>query len=191
MIYLHTAQVKDDGLLSPTLSVKNIEQVNPITTDDSTEWFEIYNSGRGEVDMTGWLIEEFVAGNSHTMGSFSIGSGEYKVLGRKAAIPGISVDYVYGTAASSGYPLLNNDGDLIRLTGNGAIQDVVDYRTTMGIPNTFPSSSGTANAGKSIQLKSLDLDNNEGSNWCQSTSGWSGATTGDKGTPRQANNNCA
>jgi Lamin Tail Domain len=158
-------------------------QVNPIAADDKTEWFEIYNASPDSVDMTGWNIGESLPAYTHTMGSFTIGSGEYKVLGRQSNIPGVTVDYVYGsTTSTTGYPQLDEYGDNLYLRGYDMTQDVVDFGAT-----GFPRNSGPANAGKSMQLSSLTLDNEKGASWCHSATAWPNAAAGDMGTPGKAN----
>jgi Lamin Tail Domain len=160
-------------------------QVNPIAADDATEWFEIFNASPDPVNMTGWQIKESNAANTHNMTSFVIGSGQYKVLGRQSNITGVTVDYVYGSNTSTtGFPQLDEAGDYLFLySSDGKPQDFAGISAGWG----FPSTSGSANAGKSLQLKSLTLANYVGANWCKSSTAWPNATLGDMGTPGKAN----
>jgi Lamin Tail Domain len=161
-------------------------QVNPTSTDDATEWIEVYNATPDPVNMTGWTILLLNSAFSHTMTSFIIGSGEYKVLGRQSNITGVTVNYVYGSAVSVS-PRLNNNGDVIAISAFNQAQDNIDFRSFTNSPSTFPSNSASADAGKSMQLRSLTMDNALGTSWCQSTTAWPNADVGDMGTPGKAN----
>lgn len=179
----------DACIVPPNLRLTRLDsqqraQVNPIDADDKTEWFEIFNASPDSVNMTGWTIQEATIENTHTMSSFVIGSGQYKVLGRQTNIAGVTVDYVYGlTTSTEGYPQLDNTGDYLLLRDAFTMQDSVNFWSG----SNFPGNSESFNAGKSMQLKSLALDNFDGANWCRSTTAWSGAADGDMGTPGQAN----
>lgn len=137
--------------------------------------------------MKGWVIKENSNSNSKTIGQdLFVESGQYALLARTNTVSGRTANYVYGSTATSGFPIINNSGgDILELwdgaTGN--LQDKVDFRTVA--PNT---GFAAIVQGKSMQLKSLDLDNSLPSSWCTSTTAWPESTSlDDYGTPGEAN----
>jgi predicted amidohydrolase len=142
---------------------------NPAAVADSKgEWFEVYNAGKGAVDLKGWTIED--ASGSHTVkSSVTVGAGTYVALGvndSSGANGGAPVAYDYGSLS------LANSGDTIKLVdGGGKVVDQISYTSSWGVAS-----------GASLSLKSTGLDNAVGSSWCVETSPWTGSA-GDKGTP--------
>jgi Lamin Tail Domain len=165
-------------------------QVNPIADDDSTEWFEIYNASPDPVNMTGWKIGAFMSETTHTMTSFVIGGGQYKVLGRQANIGGFTADYVYGSTKlkNSVSIALTDNAQPGSQPGSQPGPQQPQASIYYGPGSDFPDFSSSANAGKSMQLKSLTLFSGISANWCQSSTAWPDAAIGDMGTPGKANN---
>ena len=150
---------------------------NPATVGDNAgEWFELYNAGSGAVDVNGWTIAD-AGSDSHVInngGPLLIPAGSYLVLGNNTNTGtngGANVDYGYGGS----WFLANGDDEVILLDGGLNEIDRVEYD---GGP-VFPDPTGA-----SMSLSDPTLDNNDGSNWCTSTTSFG---AGDLGTPGAAN----
>jgi regulation of enolase protein 1 (concanavalin A-like superfamily) len=154
---------------------------NPSAVSDSDgEYFEVYNTTGSDIDLDGWTISDNGADSHLIDGSVLVPAGGYALLGNNADTGtngGAPVDYSYG----SGW-FLSNGGDEVILTDpSGAEIDRVEYD---GGPN-FPDPNGA-----SMNLDPMALDftsNDDGSNWCTSTSAYG---DGDLGTPGAANDMC-
>ena len=155
--------------------ITEIMQNPGAVTDANGEWFEVYNTTSGTIDMNGWIIEDN-GSDSHTInngGPLLIGPGAFLVFGRNGdsgTNGGYPADYVY-----SGITLANTDDEVVLVDGGTEI-DRVYYD---GGPN-FPSPSGA-----SMALINFQLDNNLGSSWTTSSArepNFSGPT-GDSGSP--------
>lgn len=143
--------------------------------DNVGEWFEVYNTTSGTIDMNGWIIKDDNV-DSHTIdngGPLLIGPGEFLVFGRNGdsgTNGGYPADYVY-----SGISLANADDEVVLIDGGTEI-DRVNYD---GGPN-FPDPTGA-----SMALINFTFDNNVGSSWTTSTArepNFSGPS-GDSGSP--------
>ena len=99
---------------------------NPVGTDTGTERVEVYNSGPGSVDMTGWAIDDAVTiGQVATRAripedldascstSATIGPGEFRVV-----------------MMTSGAAVLNNTGDDVYLVSNRVLAATVVHNVT-------------------------------------------------------------
>ena len=97
---------------APVASDLKINEVmaNPWPSDDNAswpggEWFEIWNSGQSDIDLTGWYVED-AAGNSipfnesHLIGSSIIGADEYRII---------------AINSSNGRSVLNNGAETLML----------------------------------------------------------------------------
>jgi Lamin Tail Domain len=148
------------------------------------EWFELYNRGTtATVNLINWNFRDLSA----TAETFTIttnlliGPGQYRVLGQSnvaAANGGVTVDYVFPYTGGTGFRLGNNGDEIIMTDSSGVERGRVAYGTANGFVD--PSHA-------SISLKSPELNMNNGTNWCTSSTAWPGATLGDKGTPGAAN----
>lgn len=151
---------------------------NPrLVNDDKGEWLELYNAGTQTVDINGWkLDDDDTLTGDHTIdngGPLNIADGGYLVLGVNsdtATNGGVTVHYQW-----SGFVLGNSSDKIILLNASNAVQDQLAYDNG----STFPDGNGVAAA-----LKSPDLDNSVGANWCEATTSYG---DGDKGTPGAAN----
>ncbi|NQY28182.1 MAG: lamin tail domain-containing protein, partial [Flavobacteriaceae bacterium] len=116
---------------------------NPSAVSDANgEYFEVYNTTAGIIDMNGWVIKDD-DNDSHTINNGSplnIAPGAYLVFGKNGSTGngGVTLDYVY-----TGIILANGGDEVILETGGGTEIDRVDYD---GGPN-FPDPSG-----KSMEL---------------------------------------
>lgn len=163
-----------------SLIVNEIMQ-NPLAVGDTAgEWFELYNTTAGAIDIDGWAISDD-GSNSHTIsngGPLEVSAGGYLVLGNNGDAGtngGVSVDYVYSNFS------LGNTADEVVLTDASALEiDRVNYD---GGPN-FPNPVG-ASMALSLSVLAGDpmTDNDIGANWEVSTIPYGS----DFGTPGAAN----
>jgi hypothetical protein len=169
-------EANDCGGTSVVEAVINEIMQNPAAVADSAgEWFELYNAGSTDVDINGWTIadSDFDSHVINNGGPLIIPAGGYLVLGNNADTAtngGANVDYSYG----SSWFLANGDDEVILMDGGSEV-DRVEYD---GGP-LFPDPNGA-----SMALSDPSLDNNDGSNWCTSSTSFG---SGDLGTPGEAN----
>lgn len=149
---------------------------NPEGVGDSTgEWFEVKNVHSQTLSLQGCTLQ----GNNESLAinaSISIAPGAYATLA-VAANPGFTPSHVYGSTYT-----LANGGDTVRIVCNATTIDQVVY--TGGFPLA---------AGKSLNLdptKTTAALNDQVSSWCEATVASANFTTGDLGTPNQANSAC-
>ncbi len=159
----------------PELVINEIMQ-NPSAVGDSAgEWFEIFNPSGAPVDIDGWTIQDD-GSNTHTIangGPLLVPAGGYLVLGNNddsESNGGASVDYEY-----SGFFLGNSDDEVVLLD---TLANEIDRVSYDGGP-AFPDPNGA-----SMALAIPGLDNNDGANWCTSTTPFG---DGDFGTPGAIN----
>ncbi len=159
----------------PELVINEIMQNPSAVSDGSGEWFEIFNAGGAAVDIEGWTVSDngsdsFVIASG---GPLLVPAGGFVVLGNNgdfATNGGVIVDYQY-----SGMFLANGDDELV-LTDT--LANEIDRVEWDGGP-VFPDP-----AGASMSLEATDLDNNDGTNWCEAQTPFG---AGDLGTPGAAN----
>ena len=149
-----------------TFSIKNNKQ-----------WFEVYNNSNKTIDLQDCVLSDNIFNSHIIQNQLIINTGDYVVLGHsddKNINGNVDVDYVY-------FPgfFLRDSSDEIILTCDSVEIDRVEYDNGA----TFPDSSG-----KSMILADPSLDNNIGSNWCESSSFFG---DGDLGTPRTQNDACS
>ncbi|GJM32841.1 MAG: hypothetical protein DHS20C18_18420 [Saprospiraceae bacterium] len=152
---------------------------NPMAVLDSEgEYIEVYNTTTEQINMKNMVISDD-DGESHTIAlDVLVNPGGYVVLARNAdmtANGGFSADYEY-----TGFQLANTSDEVI-LSCQGTVIDRVAYDNGA----TFPDPNGA-----SMQLNSGSIDataNDDGSNWCESTTPYG---DGDLGTPGSANVGC-
>ncbi len=168
--------------ISSTFTVDPFETViitevmpDPASVSDSDgEWFEIYNPTSSMIDIDGWIISDD-DGEIHTINngaSLTISSYGFLVLGRNmnsASNGDLVVDYQY-----SGLTLTNSADELIIKDAAGVEKDRVDYTVS------WPNSSGKS----MVYIGSINDDNNDITNWAESTSTENyGAAGSDFGSP--------
>ncbi|MFQ6673670.1 MAG: lamin tail domain-containing protein, partial [Fidelibacterota bacterium] len=157
---------------SPYSVVINEIMQNPLAVSDPVgEWFELYSTDTGAIDLQGWTIRDEGL-DQHVISSdeeIVLDPGAYLVMGRSgdgSINGGVETDYVY-----SSFTLGNGGDEIILLDEEGAEVDRVEYD---GGPD-FPDP-----AGASMALRDPISDNNVGSNWVESTVPYG---DGDLGTP--------
>ncbi len=155
---------------------------NPDNMSDSHgEWLELRNISDKEFNLKDLVIRRSNNDFHKITDDLIIAPGAFIVFAKTDSAvfePG----YVYGSSLS----LINGGDELfINEYGTDGTDGDVICSVNYGGPG-FPSSS----AGRSIQLDPTISDQEgaiEGSNWCLSTNEYS---TGDKGTPGEANSSC-
>ncbi|MEM1324969.1 MAG: lamin tail domain-containing protein [Bacteroidota bacterium] len=147
-------------------------------TDANGEWLEIYNATSAAIDLEGYVLRDDET-DSHTISSsVIISTMDYVILGRNAdqtTNGGVIVDYEYDDIN-----LNNTTPDQIVLECDGTEIDRVNYNST-----DFAIENGASTSLNPDFLNATDNDNGE--NWCASTSTYG---DGDLGTPGEANDAC-
>lgn len=174
---------KKEAAIAPTTGDLIITEimVNPNTTEQYGEWFEVYNTTKNAILLTGLQIgdgfgKELIKTTGLVLepgGYFVFGSGDDLGGGGKA-------NYVYAYAKSS--IAFNNKGDSVTLSYGGQVIDTVKYggKDWLAVP-----------AGKTFQLSPKQMSataNNNGAAWCVATTAF--GTKGAKGTPGKKNTDC-
>lgn len=144
---------------------------NPAAVSDTDgEWFEIYNPGDSQVELSAWVIAD-ADGDQHSIDPgidfFAIDPGKHMVFGRNGdslVNGGYQADYEY-----AGFALANTSDEIILYDSQGRLVDEVYY------DSNYPQSSGTA-----MYLADYDLDNNLAENWQAATRPFG---SGDLGSP--------
>ena len=151
---------------------------NPSAVSDSNgEWFELYNTTAGSIDLNGWRVAD--ADNDTIIiqqdQPLLIGAGEYLVLGNNAdqnTNGGVPVNYAFNGNALT---LSNGTDELILIAPDSVVVDSVGWDD--GI--TFPDPTGA-----SLSLQAPNLENSDGDNWCVAMTPYG---DGDLGTPGSEN----
>ena len=181
----------DDGDVQPGELVINEIMYNPSGDEPETEWFEVYNSTGGSLDMDGCAFSE-ESGDTFTIPGgtdLTVASGDYFVFGHTDNV-NYDVDYVYGGGSGTFFGLNNTgSGDILTIEcpdSGGTLQtiDIVNYDDS----GVWPS--GTEGYAISFGVPSSSSgdyasDNDTGGNWGHSTSQI--GTTSDFGTPGAIN----
>lgn len=159
------------------LVINEIMQNPNAVNNGAGEWFEVYNPTANPIDLMGIVLRDNF-NNFHLINSsVTVAPNGYAVLAINDDMPtngNFMADYQYTNFS------LGNTSDQIILECGGVIIDEVAY------DNTFPTT-----AGASMLLKTANqnaVDNNDGNNWCVSTSPYG---DGDLGTPGAVNDACA
>ncbi len=153
---------------------------NPAAVNDSEgEWFEIYNTTEGNIDINGWFIKD-QDNDAHLInagGSLEVPAHDYLVLGINADTStngGVTIAYQY-----SDFTLGNSSDEVMLLwVDEGFVVDEVAYDNG----ETFPDPTG---ASMELNPDSFDYNDNDlGMNWHMAHTTFG---DGDFGTPGAAN----
>jgi hypothetical protein len=146
--------------------------------DDDGEWFELYNPTNETWNLKDCVLEDLGIDDHTISDSLVVRPTTYVTLARSDA-PGFGADYVYGNDFR-----LANDGDEIIVTCDGNEIAQVAYLEAFGFGASVPD-------GASLSLlRGLDeSDNDDGANWCESTSDYNG-DRGTPGAPNEFQDNC-
>ncbi len=149
---------------------------NPSAVFDSDgEYFEVYNTTAGAIDMAGWVISDVSnpAENFTVASSVVVPAGGYAVFGVNAnsgTNGGVTVDYEYDGSSF----FLGNGSDELSIECTSTIIDQVSWDNGA----TFPDPNG---ASMELAINTYDsVSNDAGTNWGVAVSALSG---GDFGTP--------
>ena len=143
------------------------------------EWVEVYNAGTGAVDLRDWLIADALAtsGKRLTVSRVLVQAGESAVItGDSAGLLHARPDIPSRVIPVTGFPSLNNSGDMIRLlNASGRQIDSVAYLPVWG-------------GGVSISLERIDPEGPSmaAANWATCVDS-SGATPGRPNSTRTRN----
>ena len=100
-------------------------------SSNNPDFVELFNTGSGPVDLSGWVLKDNSENNSYTFpAGSSIAAGEYKVLN------GESVDFVFGLG----------NGDSVRLFGDSDLTTPLDSSTYPAHPAAGTSYGRCPNA---------------------------------------------
>jgi cysteine-rich repeat protein len=151
-----------------------------LLADTGAEWFELYNPGKAEVDLTGVTVRDATKGKFILPPEAKIAPGARLVVGasldpaKNGGVP-VAVEWV------SGIGLGNATGAVVLDAGGGVIVDAVAWDVSKGWPNLN-------GASMSLTPASMDATSNDDPNvWCGASTAMA---NGDKGTPGQANDVC-
>jgi hypothetical protein len=156
--------------------INEVMQNPDVVSDRNGEWLELHNVGPQDVSLAGWTVRDD-GFNFHRIaeaGAPVVPAGGFVVLGRNGdplVNGGIAVDYVI----DAGLVLHNTEDEIVLADAEDRLVDVVEYDDGV----TFPDPRGA-----SMSLRSPELDNADGANWCTSP-----VTTGpvDLATPGMPN----
>ncbi|OZV70571.1 lamin tail domain-containing protein [Winogradskyella aurantia] len=152
-------------------------------SDTVGEWFEIYNTTSSSIDLDGWTIRDDGTNSFTFSGTLLVPANSYFVLGRGPNDPtngGVNLDFSYGDGS---FTLGNGDDEIVLVSPTAVEIDRVNYGSGNGFPDEGPGTSLILDPTLTI----ASADNNDGANWCFSSSPYG---DGDLGTPGAANDSC-
>lgn len=132
---------------------------HPISDASSEEFIELYNTGPGAIDLSGWTID----GAGYTFpAATSLASGEFRVIAKDPA----AFAAIYPAAPSVLGPYsgqMQNSGERIRLLDAAeVVVDSVEYADALPWP-TAPDGDGPT-----LELRHPSLDNSRPESWAAS-----------------------
>ncbi len=133
---------------------------NDVSEADSLEYFEIYNNGTTDVNLTGFSIADGIV-YSFPAGSM-INAGQYLVIAKDSALVN-SVFNITGTHQWTSGGLKNSGEPLLIINSN---LDTIDLVVFSDIAPWNPLADG---GGASLELCDKTSDNNNGANWSLAT----------------------
>lgn len=151
---------------------------NPSAVGDADgEWFEIFNTTAGDIDINGWTISDNDF-DSHVIangGPLVVPANDFLVLARNSDT-GVNGDYTSAYQYGDDIALANGADELILTTAGAVEMDRIEYDGGAVWPDP---------TGASMALSNFTADNNDGVNWTTATQReqtYVGAT-GDLGSP--------
>jgi hypothetical protein len=173
---------QDEPLPYFWITVSEIMNNPSAVSDANGEWFEIYNPLLADIDIEGWNFYDGGGDGFDIVGSLIIPAQGYLVLGRNGDMGtngGVALDYVY-----SGFDLDNVDDEIYIDDPTATEVFLLEYWEL----NNWPDSDGQS-IGLTGTLEPSQASSWSGSNWCASSTVWSGSD-GDTGTPGLPNEVC-
>ncbi len=152
--------------------------------DDTGEYFEIYNTTDGAIDVEGWTVKsandaDFVISNGGN--SVVVAAGTYFVFVRH--VDALGTESVPYFSYEKSFNLGNSSDDLALVTPAGLTVDSVAWDNGATFPDPAGASMQLHNDPSVMTHEANDL----GTNWCTATVAFS---TGDAGSPGAANEAC-
>ncbi|WDE12555.1 ExeM/NucH family extracellular endonuclease [Thalassomonas haliotis] len=163
-----TGNISSNGQLTITEVMQN--PGNGLNDSDA-EWFEILNTGTGDINLNGWTIKDEGSDSFTITQDVIIPMGSYAVLGKSTDTVlngGINVVYAYG----DGMALSNGSDEILLVSPEGEVVDTIAYDNG----NEWPDPNGA-----SMTLISATTDNSLGGNW--TTESEQNYAEGNFGTP--------
>lgn len=170
-----------DEVVVGALVITEVMADPSVGSDAANEWIELSNVSGDSIDLAGLTVED-ASGNAGTISaSVVVPAGGRVVLGA-----GTGSSWAYGFAADAFYGGvgLNNTGDHVLLTFTGE-----DGRVVL---DQSPDTTSLGGGGVSVQLdpRYASVSANDAlERWCASTAAI--GSSGDRGTPGDANQNCS
>lgn len=167
----------NDCVTSPVnaIVINEIHRDPQATPDAQGEWIELHNSGDVDVDISGWTLRDDDSDSFvfDAVGPVVMAAGDFLVVGRntRELNGGIEIDVQYGTE----FIHFNTADEVMLLDADLAVIDRVAWTATNGFPKT---------PGATMTLRSPDLNNAVGANWCSAVTDQG---NGDLGTPGSLN----
>jgi len=161
------------------LVISEIMQNPSAVNDNFGEYFEVYNSTGSDINMFDYVIKDSGSNTETIPISVIVPANGYALFGinddntTNGGLP--SLDYNYSNIN------LGNSTDDLLLVCNSLVIDSVGWDNGV----TFPDPNGASMNLNPMNLNAID--NDDGSNWCESTSVFG---SGDLGTPKAPNNGC-
>lgn len=159
----------------PDVIITEIMQNPSEVLDDFGEYFELFNTTTGDIDLDGWIIKDDDIDVDTIEGTLIIPAQGFVVLGANdtsAVNGGYTCNYMY-----EGFFLSNSSDEVVICMPDGTEVDRVVYDNGA----TFPDPNGAAMVFTGTPAD----DNNNGANWVEATlrePTYTG-TTGDLGSP--------
>jgi hypothetical protein len=161
-----------------------------LTSPTNMEFIELRNTTATEFNLAGCSIGDLGSDDHTIAASLPIPAGGYVTLAKDLANAGFTGDYEYGT----GVALSPNDEAVLRCFGT--VIDCISWGTgdpceAGDTPSTMPSETGSNTVSLDSALTTppaLDVQNNDGTNWCHGASTYNGGAN--VGTPGAANDVC-
>ncbi|PCH65071.1 MAG: hypothetical protein COC01_10415 [Bacteroidetes bacterium] len=130
------------------------------TTNDSGDWFELYNYSSTDVDMSNWIIKDYGGFNSYTIPFGTIiKAGDYLVVCQDTTKFQVQYDTIKNFLGPFNWGLGNGGDDI--LIFNKYSQPVISTRFDDG--NGWPSEPD--GGGYTLELSNSDSSLNNFSNW--------------------------
>ncbi len=161
---------------NPVLIVTEIMQNPDAVSDNTGEWFEVYNPTNANIDMNGWTIRDDDYDSHLITTSVMVPAKGFATLGINSST-GVNGNYICDYQYS-GFLLANSGDEIVLIAPDGTTEiDRIEYDGGANWPNT---------SGKSMVFTgTASDDNNDDSFWVTSSSReqtYSG-TSGDEGSP--------
>lgn len=177
---ISTADLTIADLTLGDLVITEVMKDPAAVNDSAGEWFEVWikDTLSGTLDLQGLVISDQGSDSISISSSTIVNPGDYVVFalnGDSTLNGGLSADYDYSSLS------LGNGDDELLLTAGNVLLEVIEWDGGSIWPNPNGASMSLDPTMKSDGL------NDDGANWCESTSSYG---DGDLGTPGAENDPC-